>query len=102
MSIFFTLIRTTDSSPYDELFFLHFNDVVGGKLHFGSYLLVIALCYFSEDLFPSLITSPSQLTLGEYCTYFRNYKDVPEAERPITIFNGDAFSPSLESAVMKG
>lgn len=40
--------------------------------------------------------------LGRFSHVFRNAKDVPEAEHPITVFSGDAFSPSLESAVMKG
>ncbi|KAG6373631.1 Metallo-dependent phosphatase-like protein [Boletus reticuloceps] len=64
-----------DTSLYDELSFLHFNDVYH-------------------------ITQST--ALGRLSHVFRNAKDVPEAERPITIFSGDAFSPSLESAVTKG
>ncbi|KIJ19416.1 hypothetical protein PAXINDRAFT_178979 [Paxillus involutus ATCC 200175] len=59
----------------DELSFLHFNDVYH-------------------------ITQPT--VLGRLAHVFRKAKAVPEAERPITIFSGDAFSPSLESSVMKG
>ncbi|KAF8840285.1 5'-nucleotidase [Paxillus ammoniavirescens] len=59
----------------DELSFLHFNDVYH-------------------------ITQPT--VLGRLAHVFRKAKDVPESERPITIFSGDAFSPSLESSVMKG
>lgn len=40
--------------------------------------------------------------LGRLSYIFRKAKDSPEADRPITLFSGDAFSPSLESAVMKG
>ncbi|KAG6372705.1 5'-nucleotidase [Boletus reticuloceps] len=63
-----------DTSLYDELSFLHFNDVYH-------------------------ITQST--ALGRLSHVFRNAKDVPEAERPITIFSGDAFSSSLESAVTK-
>lgn len=40
--------------------------------------------------------------LGRLSHIFRKAKDSPEADCPITLFSGDAFSPSLESAVMKG
>ncbi|KIJ67333.1 hypothetical protein HYDPIDRAFT_84404 [Hydnomerulius pinastri MD-312] len=59
----------------DELSFLHFNDVYH-------------------------ITQPT--VLGRFAHLFRKAKAGPEDERPLTIFSGDAFSPSLESSVMKG
>ncbi|KAF9236777.1 Metallo-dependent phosphatase-like protein [Melanogaster broomeanus] len=64
-----------DGALHDEVSFLHFNDVYH-------------------------IAQPT--VLGRFAHVFRQAKTLPEAERPITIFSGDAFSPSLESSVMKG
>ena len=52
------------------------------------------------DLFQYHITQSA--ALGRLSHIFRQAKGVPEADRPITVFSGDAFSPSLESAVTKG
>lgn len=75
----------------DELSFLHFNDVVSGKLHSGSHYVISGPVPVSHHP----VNCPRE-TIAR-----RKSKDVPEADRPIIIFSGDAFSPSLESAVMK-
>lgn len=63
----------------------------------GNILLTI-LCYlwtWHRDITQST-------ALGRLSHVFPQAKGVPEADRPISVFSGDAFSASLESAVMKG
>lgn len=67
-----------DTSSYDELSFLHFNDVVSRELHSvgtGNFM-------FFLDLFQYHFTQTT--AVWRLFHVFRNARNVAEAERPIT------------------
>lgn len=76
----------------DKLTFYHFNDVVSfGLLTFAHPLSAVQYHISNTDLI-------------ERFAYVFNAPKISGAQAipPMTIFSGDAFSPSLESSVLKG
>lgn len=88
-----------------DLTFLHFNDIVGLRHHLFNRPALLDLLYgfrYTAKLTLSQYHIDNPTLIARFFTKLRSWRVEHAAAKPLTIFSGDVFSPSLEASILRG